>query len=86
MHFDTLMVIPHFLSQSSKGTRPLVRIARIGRRVMFNVGALNAWHRTDRMSANPIRISGKATFAMRANDVTRKSLLLASSTPFGNPS
>ena len=54
--------------------------------IMFNVGALTASHRTDRMSANPIRISGKATFATRADDVTRKSLLLASSAPFGNPS
>jgi hypothetical protein len=43
---------------------------------MFNVGALTASHRTDRMSANSIRIVGKATFAirtMRADDVTRKS-------------
>ena len=43
---------------------------------MFNVGALPASHRTDRMSANPIRILEKATFAirtMRADDVTRKS-------------
>jgi hypothetical protein len=53
---------------------------------MFNVGALTASHRTDRMSENPIRISGKATLAMRVDDVTRKSLLLASSAPFGNPS
>jgi hypothetical protein len=40
---------------------------------MFNVGALTD---SDRMSANPIRIVGKATFAirtMRADDVTRKS-------------
>jgi hypothetical protein len=38
--------------------------------------ALTASHRTHRMSANPIRILGKATFAirtMRADDVTRKS-------------
>ena len=28
---------------------------------MFNVGALNASHRTDRMSANPIRIFRKGT-------------------------
>jgi hypothetical protein len=41
--------------------------------VMFNVGALTASHRTDRISANPIRLLGKATFAMRADDVTRKS-------------
>jgi hypothetical protein len=43
---------------------------------MFNVGALTATHRTDRMSANPISILGKATFAvptMCADDVTRKS-------------
>jgi hypothetical protein len=40
---------------------------------MFNVGALTASHRTDRMSANPIRLLWKATFAMRADDVTRKS-------------
>jgi hypothetical protein len=43
---------------------------------MFNVGSLTDSHRTDRMSANPIRIVGKATFAirtMRADDVTRKS-------------
>ena len=43
---------------------------------MFNVDALTASHRTDRMSANPIRILEKATFAirtMRADDVTRKS-------------
>jgi hypothetical protein len=43
---------------------------------MFNVGALTASHRTDRMSANLMRILGKATFAirtMRASDVTRKS-------------
>jgi hypothetical protein len=43
---------------------------------MFNVGALTASHRTDRMSANPFKILGKATFAirsMRADDVTRKS-------------
>jgi hypothetical protein len=43
---------------------------------MFNVGALTASHRTDRISANPIRLLGKATFAiraMRADDVTRKS-------------
>jgi hypothetical protein len=42
---------------------------------MFNVGALTASHRTDRMSANPIRILEEATFAirtMRADDVTRK--------------
>jgi hypothetical protein len=40
---------------------------------MFNV---DASLRTDWMSANPIRILGKATFAiptMRADDVTRKS-------------
>jgi hypothetical protein len=43
---------------------------------MFNVGALTASHRMDRMSANPIMIVGKPTFAirtMRADDVTRKS-------------
>ena len=43
---------------------------------MFNVGALTASHRTDQMSANPIRILGKATFpirTIRADDVTRKS-------------
>jgi hypothetical protein len=43
---------------------------------MFTVGALTASHRTNRMSANPIRTVGKATFAihtMRADDVTRKS-------------
>jgi hypothetical protein len=42
---------------------------------MFNVGALTASHRTDRMSANPIRILEKATIAirtMRADDVTGK--------------
>jgi hypothetical protein len=41
--------------------------------VVFNVGALTASHRTDRMSANPIRLFGNATFAIRAYDVTRKS-------------
>ena len=44
--------------------------------VMFNVRELTASHHTDRMSANPIRILAKATFAiptMRADDVTRKS-------------
>jgi hypothetical protein len=38
--------------------------------------AFTSPHRTDRMSANPIGIVGKATFAirtMRADDVTRKS-------------
>jgi hypothetical protein len=43
---------------------------------MFTVGTLTASHRTDRMSANPIRILKKATFAirtMRADDATRKS-------------
>jgi hypothetical protein len=41
--------------------------------VMFNVGALTALHRTNRMSANPIRFLGKATIVIRADDVTRKS-------------
>jgi hypothetical protein len=41
--------------------------------VMFNVGALTVSHRMDRVSANPIRFLGKATFAMRADDVKRKS-------------
>jgi hypothetical protein len=43
---------------------------------MFNVGALTASRRTDRMSVNPLRILGKVTFAirtMRADDLTRKS-------------
>jgi hypothetical protein len=53
---------------------------------MFNVHALTASHRTDRMSAIPIRILGKATFAictMRADDVTRKSVKVNAGTRVG---
>jgi tRNA(Ser,Leu) C12 N-acetylase TAN1 len=53
---------------------------------MFNADALTASHRTDRMSANPIRILGQATFAirtMRADDVTRKSETVNAGTRVG---